>query len=68
MKKFNIKCPSEKKMRQFAGENVQLTEVSVEMTPFTFLVNKKMVLKAAPMTYVANLKEFIFKRLKYLDR
>ena len=68
MKKFNIKCPSEKKMRIVEREYLDGKKILCEKTPFIFIKDKQHVMKTAPMAYIPNVKEFVFAHLDYLDK
>ena len=67
MKKFNIKCPSEKKMREVEIRCLNGNNVTSENVPFVSMTKeKKIIVKAAPMAYVPELKSFILKHIDYL--
>lgn len=54
MRRFNL-IPSEKKSRKLSKE-CSLADIIVEMVPYSFVVDKRIIMQQAPMAYVTGLR------------
>ena len=54
-------------MRVVAENWLNGEKIISENTPFLFVKDKKQYIKAAPMAYIPNLKDFILQHLEYVE-